>query len=163
MENSRLRNALKEAAEIVAEALPTESPEIRAEAFRIVCQHLGLYCSTKPQGGQRASEKSAAGLSLTELLNKVRPSTFVEKVVVVAYDLSKDKELLTVRDIETGFVQAKLQKPRNISDVINKAIQHGFLAEAREKKDKRRQVYLTQTGREYVEKCVSKARVGGDR
>lgn len=92
--------------------------------------------------------------SVKELIIEKSPQDGVQSATCIAYYLEnfKDKRVLTSKDIQRCFRDAKLQTPPNVPDKIQKAIGRGWMA----KGDKRGEFYLTQTGEDVVKRGFGK-------
>jgi hypothetical protein len=77
----------------------------------------------------------------------------VERVLGVAYFIDQEEGVspFTVKDIEAKYTNARITKPKNISDAINKNITKGYLCESKEKKDSLKSFYLSTSGIEWCQ------------
>jgi len=101
---------------------------------------------------------SAASVSLEKIAQILRPSSQLESVLVVAYCLSSMLQSgFTIDQIRLGLERAALPMPKNLADVITRAIRRAWLADSGRKLGNKRLVYLTATGRELVERKLRKA------
>ncbi|WP_410769511.1 hypothetical protein [Fontibacillus sp. BL9] len=77
----------------------------------------------------------------------------VERVLGVAYFLDQIEDIspFTVKDIEAKYTEARISKPKNISDAINKNITKGYLGESKEKKDGLKSFYVLTSGIEWCQ------------
>ncbi|WP_018750853.1 hypothetical protein [Paenibacillus sanguinis] len=77
----------------------------------------------------------------------------VERVLGVAYFLDQIEGIspFTVKDIEAKYTDARISKPKNISDAINKNITKGYLGETKEKKDGLKSFYVLTSGIEWCQ------------
>lgn len=103
-----------------------------------------------------AETKKVKGLptSLAEFVKiKGSPKGYNDLTVVFAYWLFKKEnmERFNAKDIENCYSLARIPKPANISDTMNKNQRKGFLMRAG-KKDEKIAWSITRSGEEYVEK-----------
>jgi len=61
-----------------------------------------------------------------------------------------------VKDLERGFREAKEKAPANINYNVIQNIKSGYMAEAKERKDKLKAWYLTNSGERFVENGLKK-------
>lgn len=93
-------------------------------------------------------------ISLKEFILSKKPKDDNQKTLAIGYYLEKHEGLpsFNVKDLESGFRAAKESPPDNINDKVNQNIKKkGYMAKAKEKKDKFNAWYLTNSGEEYVE------------
>jgi len=104
------------------------------------------------------STPSNKKISVKEFLLSKKPKDDVQRTLVIGYYLEKYKvmESFNVKDIEDGFRESKEKVPANINDKVNKNIQSGYITEAKEKKDKLKAWYLTNSGESVVENDLKK-------
>ncbi len=97
--------------------------------------------------------KEGKGLSIKEFMISQRPSGDVQKTLAIAYYLEKYERLTSfnVEDLARGFPLAKESTPENINDKINMNIRKGHIAEAKEKKDRKKAWIVTNAGEQFVE------------
>lgn len=99
------------------------------------------------------SAAKARKQSAKEFLLTKSPKSEVQKALVLAYFLEREEGLMSfnVPDLEAAFRSAREKLPKNMNDVVNKNIAHGFLMEAKEKKDSKKAWQVTSTGERFVE------------
>jgi len=92
--------------------------------------------------------------SVKEFILEKSPQDGVQSATCIAYYLEnfEGREVLTSKDIQKCFKDAKLQTPPNVPDKVQKAIGRGWIA----KGEKRGEFYLTQTGEKIVEEGFGK-------
>lgn len=102
-------------------------------------------------GAAKARKQSAKEFLLTK-----SPRSEVQKALLLAYFLEQEEGLTSfnVPDLEAAFRSAREKLPKNMNDVVNKNIAHGFLMEAKGKKDSKKAWQLTSTGERFVENEV---------
>jgi len=92
-------------------------------------------------------------LSIKEFILSKKPRNDVQKTLVVGYYLEKYDGLdcFSWKDLENGFRAAREPVPTNIGVDVGENIRKGYFAEVKEKKDKRKAWYLTNSGEECVD------------
>jgi hypothetical protein len=92
-------------------------------------------------------------MSVKEFMLQKRPSNDVEKTLAIAYFLEKFAGLASfnVDDLGKYFQLAKEATPTNLNDKVNLNIKKGHLAEAKEKKERRKAWIVTNSGEKFVE------------
>jgi len=97
---------------------------------------------------QRVRKQSAKEFLLTKSLKSE-----VQRALALAYFLEREEGLtaFNVADLEAAFRSAREKLPRNMNDVVNKNVAHGYLMEMKEKKDSKKAWQLTSTGERFVE------------
>jgi 5-bromo-4-chloroindolyl phosphate hydrolysis protein len=101
---------------------------------------------TKPKDVQKK-------LSIREFILSKNPKDEVQKTLAIGYYLEKYEDLTSfnAKDLENGFRSAKEKIPGNINYKVIRNIQKGYMMEAKEKKEKLKAWYLTNSGEKYVE------------
>ncbi len=96
--------------------------------------------------------KTKKHLSIKEFILSKKPKDDVQKTLVIGYYLEKYKEMnsFNAKDLEEGFRDAKEKVPTNINDKVIQNIKGGYMTEAKDKKDKLKAYYLTNTGEGFV-------------
>ena len=97
--------------------------------------------------------KGAKKLSIKEFIISKSPSNDVEKTLAIAYFLERytGAASFNTDDLSQYFQLAKEATPLNINDKVNLNIKKGHLAEASEKKDKKKAWIVTNSGERFVE------------
>ena len=93
--------------------------------------------------------------SLVEFIKaKGNPSRHTDIAIVFSYWLQKKEKMSSynVDDIEKRYIEARITKPKNIGDVMNRVQGKGYIMPASKKKDEKKAWVITRTGEEYVEK-----------
>jgi hypothetical protein len=98
--------------------------------------------------------KGGKDLSVKEFIIAKRPSNDVEKTLAIGYFLEKFAGMASfnVDDLGRHFQLAKEASPTNINDKVNMNINKGHMAEAREKKDRKKAWMLTNSGEKFLER-----------
>jgi len=92
--------------------------------------------------------------SLVEFLkSKGNPEEHTDRTIIFSYWLfhKENMESYNIDDIAKCYDEARIAKPANLNDVMNKLQAKGYLKPAEEKEGKKAWV-ITQSGEEYVEK-----------
>jgi len=94
--------------------------------------------------------------SLIEFLKKKGLKTHTDRVVGMAYYLDKYKGVdpFNVKDIEEIYEEARIQPPKNLSDIVAKQAKRGLFIEAKEKKDGLKAWRISAAGIEYIESLL---------
>jgi len=92
-------------------------------------------------------------LSIKEFILSKKPKDDIQKTLVIGFYLDKYEGLdcFNRKDLEKGFRSAMEAVPTNVGVDANENIRRGYFAEAKEKKDKLKAWYLTNSGEECVE------------
>ena len=108
-----------------------------------------LYALERKNEVYSNQDNSSKKKSVKEFIIEKAPKDGVQSATCIAYFMEKfeNKEILTSKDIQKCFKDAKLQTPPNVPDKVQKAIGRGWMA----KGEKRGEFYLTSTGEKVVE------------
>ena len=156
---SDLSGTLAEAWKVVTDVMPGAPPEVQAAALRLVWENL-VNRQTGRGAGAPVGERALPRAPIGELMARVRPGAFWERVVVVGYWLESEGDLpFVIGAVRSGFEKARQKLPKNLSDAISEAVRRGYLAEASQAVEGKRAYYLTEMGRAFVEERLS---VGGE-
>ena len=92
-------------------------------------------------------------LSVKEFLLTKKPNDDVQRTIVIGYYLEhfESMDSFNTRDLADGFRSAKEPLPSNINDKVNSNIDKEYMMKAKEKKDKLKAWFLTNTGEKFVE------------
>lgn len=92
-------------------------------------------------------------LSLKEFLLTKKPNDDVQRTIVIGYYLEhfESMDSFNTRDLADGFRSAKEPLPSNINDKVNSNIDKEYMMKAKEKKDKLKAWFLTNSGEKFVE------------
>jgi hypothetical protein len=109
------------------------------------------------EGLPQKINKEIKKLSIKEFILEKKPSDDVQKTLVIGYYLEhfEDMESFNVQDITEGFRAARETVPSNVNDKVNSNIEKGYFMVAKEKKDKLKAWYLTNSGEKFVEKGLN--------
>jgi len=92
-------------------------------------------------------------VSIKEFILSKKPKSDVQKTVAIAYYLEKYKGLSSynIKDLESGFRDAKEKVPKNINLCVIANIGKDHIMEAEEKKNNLKAWVLTSSGEKYVD------------
>lgn len=93
-------------------------------------------------------------MSLRELINNLKPDTAIEIVLVIGYyyETVLSGNFFTIDNLKSGFQEAKIVAPKNISDVVAKNMKKGFIMPDKESYSRQRQLVLTNTGEKEIQR-----------
>lgn len=103
-------------------------------------------------------EPTRKKLSINEFLRSKRPKNDVLKTLVIGYYLEKYEgySSFNVKDLEEGFRDAREPVPKNINLAVIGNISKAHMMEDKERKDKIKAWYLTNSGEEFVDSDLKK-------
>ncbi len=98
----------------------------------------------------------ATGLSITEFIKKVGKDKGTDIALAIAYYLLKERGVDTIntKDLNNAYDEARLTKPKNVTDTLNSLVQLGKMKSA-PMKDGLKGFAITQTGEKELEEWVS--------
>ena len=101
-------------------------------------------------GGTTTSKR----LSMREFFNDFNPKNNIDSVLAIGYhkEIIQGVTPFTVKDIESGFSEAKEPAPDNVNLPILNNVQKGFFMESKNIESKLKSWELTNTGIEEVKK-----------
>jgi len=91
--------------------------------------------------------------SLVEFIKaKGNPSDHTDIAVIFSYWLHHKEKMTSYNlvDIENCYTEARITKPANITDLMNRVQGKGYVMPAPEKKDKKKAWVITGSGEDYV-------------
>jgi hypothetical protein len=99
-------------------------------------------------------DNSSKKKSVKEFILEKSPKDDVQNTTCIAYYLEnfENKKILTSKEIQKCFKDAKLKTPLNVPDKVQKAIGRGWMA----KGDKTGEFYLTSSGEDIVKNNFNK-------
>lgn len=102
---------------------------------------------------QAKPENIGKEISAKEFVLSKNPKNDVQKTLAIGYYLERYKGLssFNVKDLESGFRDAKEKVPNNINLCVIANINKDHMMEAKEKKDKLKACVLLNLGEKYVE------------
>lgn len=102
---------------------------------------------------QARPEVAKKEISVREFILSKKPENDVQRTLTIGYYLEKYEGLLSfnVKDLESGFRDAKEKVPKNINLCVIANISKGHMMEAKERKDNLKAWVLTNSGEKYVE------------
>ena len=98
-------------------------------------------------------QRDPKNLSIREFILSKNPKDEIQKTLLVCYFIENNEGIpfFNVKDIESGFRQAKEKLPKNINYNVFMNIKKGYLMESNEKKDNLKSWSLTNSGIRFVE------------
>lgn len=98
-------------------------------------------------------QKETKNLSIREFILSKHPKDEIQKTLLICYYIESNMNIpfFNVKDIESGFRQAKEKLPRNINYNVFMNIKKGYLMESNEKKDNLKSWSLTNSGIRFLE------------
>jgi len=92
--------------------------------------------------------------SLVEFIKaKGNPSDHTDIAIIFSYWLHKKEKMISYNktDIENCYAKARITKPANVTDLMNRVQGKGYVMPASEKKDNKKAWVITRSGENYVE------------
>jgi hypothetical protein len=98
--------------------------------------------------------KTISGSLVEFLKSKGNPRSHTDKATIFSYWLFHKEKMncYNIDDIEKCYDEARITKPKNITDVMNKIQKKGYVKPVPKEKNGKKAWIITQTGEEYVEK-----------
>ena len=88
--------------------------------------------------------------AIREFLNEKKPKTNLDRILAIAVYhnrfIEPNKDFFNVKDILHLIPKAKLKKPANINDVINKNVVKGYFEEDGKDETSKKKWYVTESG-----------------
>jgi len=106
--------------------------------------------------GHEAEQKGAVQVvekDPAEFIKQESPKTDMDRVICACYYLTKHRKVrsITKKDLDGFFPEARMPMPTNMSDMINKNIDRGYLAPTGKLKKGLKSYYMTTEGEQFVE------------
>jgi len=97
-------------------------------------------------------------LSIAEFLQTKSPKNHVETIIHLAYFLEKnrDRKFFTSKDIDSCYSEARISKPKNITDLIGQATRRGLVMISDNSPESQKSWALTMSGLKFVESHENK-------
>lgn len=97
--------------------------------------------------------RKAKDVSLREFINTKQPKTANDHGLVIAYftEIVKQQGWFNVDDLKSGFREAKIPAPKNLSDVIGKNAKKGYVMLEAGRTGLKQTWVLTSSGEKIVE------------
>lgn len=148
MNEQGVRNKIQQAKEIVG-GDPAD-PFTRI-AFEVVFRKLLEEGESMRQVGKPSAV--VPKMQVNELLASRSLKSHMDKVEAIAWHFLRQsgEDSVTRKDILDAYSKARMQKPKNLTDVINLSVRRGHLTDAPEKKDGQKAWSITPTGERYIE------------
>jgi len=128
------------------------SSEELAEIKKILEQHEKRISDLERLFRSKPIE-SKEELSIKEFFLQKQPKSNADKTLVIGYYLERYRGVspFNIKDLESGFREAKETPPKNINLAVIKNIRKGYMMEEKEKKDNLKAWTLTIKGERFVE------------
>ena len=158
MEKEEFRIKIAEAIYIVKDI---DEP-FQIPAFKIILKQLlhsdNVFLKTE-SSTQTPIKKRPVKLLLPEIMSKVKPQNYIEKAILAAHYLFEYENVFefNTNQITGELSKAKVIKPANMADTLNKLIKRGFLRESG-LVDKKKGFEITEKGKEYAESLLTAAK-----
>src|SRR5262245_36827647 len=122
--------------------------ELAARVVQVEKRMAELEAKCLQDQPEKKKDGNSKPLTIKEFILSKRPSNDVERTLAIAYFLERFVGLTSfnIDDLSHHFQLAKESIPGNINDKVNLNIKKGHLAEAREKKDKKKAWIVTNSG-----------------
>ena len=112
---------------------------------RVVALEKGLISSSSEE-----SKKRRKPPAIREFLNEKTPKTNLDRVLAIAVYhnrfIAPNTDSFSVADLLHLIPRARLKKPRNINDVINKNVIKGYFEEDGKNETGKKKWYVTESG-----------------
>lgn len=141
---------------------PSDFVETKIDEFLEKIRSVGALPSPQQSPVARKSSPAAKQMpkstSIAQLMKRMTPKTAVDRVLIAGYYLEHymDAEKFNAADIRAMIRSAKVQPPKNTSDVINQNIKKGQMMPAGDKDGKMGYV-LTSDGEQAIEDTLNQA------
>lgn len=96
--------------------------------------------------------------SIREFINDLKPKSQNDHILVIGYffEQNMDKGYFTNEDLKSGYVQAKIIGPKNLSDAISQNAKKGYIMEHASKSGQVKAWVLTNTGEGIISEMQKK-------
>ncbi len=133
-----------------------EAIESNLEKLSTLIERYGRTRPTEKEARETQQPMSASGLSITEFIKKVGRDRGTDIALAIAYYLLKERNVDTIntKDLNNAYDEARLTKPKNVTDTLNSLVELGKMKSA-SSKDSLKGFAITQTGEKEVQEWVS--------
>jgi len=122
----------------------------RQIAFEVVFRK--LLEGTVIEKATKATPTELSTMQINEVLASKNLESHMDKVEAIAWhSLRRGEDSVTAKDIYDAYARARLQGPKNLTDVINTSIKRGHLLDSPSKKEGKKAWSITRTGENYIE------------
>ena len=148
MDAEKIKQVVIEVIEMVSDI---EEP-YKNIAFRVILEkQIGLERQSRQEPFLEITKVIVEDKPINEYFAELKIGSLLEGTLALAYYLLKHEEMETfnARDLSDAYQKARLgasHKPRNISDAVANCAKKGWIAEAKEKKEKLIGWFVTQSG-----------------
>lgn len=155
MNREEIRDKIEQAKELVG-GEPAD-PFTRI-AFEVVFRK--LLEATEGAKTTQPTPLAIPKMHITEVLASKNLKSHMDKVEAIAWHfLRQGEDSVTAKDIFDAYARARLQRPKNLTDVVNQSVRRGHLADSAGKKNDRKAWSITPTGERYIgETLLSEAK-----
>jgi len=110
------------------------------------------FIESKAVTAAAVGTKKLAGSLVEFLKNKGNPKKHMDRAIIFSYWLfhKEGMQAYNISDIAKCYDEARITTPKNLTDIMNKLEEKGYLKPAGEKDNKKAWV-ITQSGEEYVD------------
>lgn len=149
MNEQEVRSKIEQAKQLVGGDLADPLTRI---AFEVVFRKLLEESARQVERPPAAIAK----MQINELLASKNLKSHMDKVEAIAWHFlwQGSDDSVTRKDILDAYGKRRMQKPQNLTDVINYSVRRGHLVDALEKKDGQKAWSITPTGERYIEERV---------
>ncbi len=105
-----------------------------------------------------SATKPTKAMSIREFINSAKPETQNDRVIIIGYFYEQvlGKGSFTNDDLKSGFIQAKIIGPKNLSDVVAQNARKGLIMEDGSRSGRNKTWVLTNTGEDFVRSMMEK-------
>ena len=156
MNEQEIKDKMKLAEKLVGDL----SSDLKVTAFKSILDFLlkfELEESYSNRSKTRETSSVSSLISLPEIITNKNPKSYTDKAIVISYFMFKHEgvENFNANQIGENFSKARVPKPSNMTDTLNRLIGRGLLREG-ELVDGNKGFVITKKGIEYVETFKSK-------
>lgn len=129
-----------------------------ADPFRLIA--FGVIFRKLIDGSEDLKEPQAkpaviSKMQINEILASKDLKSHMDRVEAIAwYFLRQGEDSVNSNNIFDAYAKARMQKPKNLTDVINQSAKRGHLIDSPEKKDERKAWCITRSGESYIEQIL---------
>lgn len=122
-------------------------------AFEVILRK--LIDESESRGQSQAKPAITPDMQINEILASKELRSHMDRFEAIAwYFLRKGDNSVNSNDIFDAYAKARMQRPKNLTDVINQSAKRGHLIDSPEKKDERKAWCITRSGESYIEQLL---------
>lgn len=126
---------------------------LRSNLFIWILNNLSL--EGEGEAGPAPVKATVVQMPLSEFLAFANLRSHIDRVVAVAYHFYRKSQAAVTRvEFLDAYTKARISRPANISDIIGKCVQAGYLLDT--EKENRKAWQITRTGERYIEERLLK-------